>query len=294
MENFWTNYHSHSHFCDGKEAIEAYVKKAIDLNVLSFGISSHAPVSFQCKWCMNHNDMPSYLNQIKALQESYQSRIEIYTGLEVDYIPNIVNPLETKEKYHLDFTVGSIHFIDAFKDGTPWEIDGTYKIFEKGLHEIFRGNVEKVIRKYFELTREMVEHYPPDIVGHLDKIKIQNRSGVNDSTPLYDENSRWYQEEIDQTLKAIQKKGIMVEINTRGLYTEKTSDLYPGFQTLQKMNAYRIPITLNSDAHHPDQIIRQFPESAKILKEAGYREVKILKENQWMTAQLSENGLMCN
>ena len=161
----------HSTYCDGKSELMDYVDQARKLNMISIGFSSHAPVPFPTKWCMKAERFDDYLINIEKIKK-LNSFVEIYKGLEVDFIPGVTSPNLFRDK--LDYTVGSIHFIEKFPDGTPWEIDGTHALFLKGYSEIFNNNIQDVITRYFELTREMIATACPSIVGHLDKIKIQN------------------------------------------------------------------------------------------------------------------------
>ena len=67
----------------------------------------------------------------------------------------------------------------------------------------------------------MVETECPDVVGHLDKIKMQNVNGK-----FFKEEEKWYQEAVIKTLKTIAEKGVIVEVNTRGVYKKATADLF--------------------------------------------------------------------
>src|SRR5690349_14899543 len=126
----WTNYHSHCHYCDGKYAPEEYVKSALKNGLLAYGFSSHAPVPFDCVWTMKPESAHAYVAEIRTLQQAYQRDIELYCGLEVDYIPGVTGPKSLPIlELGLDYTIGSVHFVDAFPDGKRWEIDGSHQVF---------------------------------------------------------------------------------------------------------------------------------------------------------------------
>jgi histidinol-phosphatase (PHP family) len=80
-----TNYPTHSHFCDGKEAPEEYVKEAIKKGMSILGFSGHATVPFNNKWTIPAEKLNEYFTEINRLKVKYQSQIEIYCGLEIDY-----------------------------------------------------------------------------------------------------------------------------------------------------------------------------------------------------------------
>lgn len=278
----WLNFHTHSTYCDGKSTLEEIVDKAKSLDMKWLGFSSHAPLPFDCLWSMKSEKLDKYLNEILTLKS--QTEIEIYAGLEVDYIPNTTGPKYFDEA--LDYTIGSIHFVENFKDGRRWEIDGPHSFFLEGLEKIFSNKIKDVIVRYFELTREMVEHSTPTIVGHLDKIKIQN---IDNN--FFSEDDLWYRHEIEATLDSIQKSGCIIEVNTRGIYQKKTATTYPSPWILELILKRNIQITLSSDAHHCNDLINQFSEAAIILNQIGFQEIHILHGGQWRPFKFNEHGL---
>jgi histidinol-phosphatase (PHP family) len=268
----WSNFHTHSDYCDGKGTLEDYLRSAQRSGMSAIGFSSHAPVPFACKWCMRKEHFSRYVAGIDSLTSAY-SGVDIFKGLEIDFIPDIISPADFRSR--LDFTIGSVHFVDGV-EGKHWEIDNTLEVFKDGLQKIFNNNIRAAVTRYLELTREMVRHHPPDIVGHLDKIKIQN-------TPdrWFEESENWYRDEMDKTLKVVRDRNIIVEVNTRGLYKKKTPDTYPSPWILERICELKIPIMLNSDAHHPDDLIREFEPTAALLKDIGFKNLSILKEGNW-------------
>ena len=279
----WSNFHMHSTYCDGKSEIMDYVDEARKLNMISIGFSSHAPVPFPTKWCMRAGDLGEYLAAIQKIKSS-NSFVQIYKGLEVDFIPGVISPNQFRDK--LDYTVGSVHFIEKFFDGIPWEIDGLHSLFLEGYSKIFNNNIQDVISRYFELTREMVSTACPSVVGHLDKIKIQN---INNK--FFMESDSWYQNEVKKTIDLIQESGVIVEVNTRGIYQKKSNTTYPSPWILEILHKKNIPVTISSDAHHRDDIINQFPQTALLLKKIGFRTISVLSEGAWKPFSFDEHGV---
>lgn len=279
----WTNYHMHSEYCDGTGKLSDYATTARDLGMRSIGFSSHAPLPFHTAWCMKKEKLENYIHTIDTLKPLYPN-LQLYKGMEVDYIPNLISPADFAEI--LDYNVGSIHFVDHFDDRTPWEIDGAHSGFLEGLEKIFQNNIRDAVSRYFELTREMVEKARPSIVGHLDKIKIQNQGGK-----FYSESDSWYQEAVTRTLNVMQKEGSIIEVNTRGIYQKKSDTTYPGPWILERIHQRQIPVTLSSDAHHPKDIINQFKETAALLLAIGFRKISILKDGSWKPVTLTPDGI---
>ncbi|WKN41676.1 histidinol-phosphatase [Tunicatimonas pelagia] len=272
----YTNYHSHCYFCDGKDTPEVYLQRAIQLGMPAYGISSHAPLPYELSWPMKEADRESYVREIERLKEKYTNQIEVYRGLEVDFIPGVVGPSWVKDTFSLDYTIGSVHFVDFFTNGFPWEIDGRHQVFLQGLQEIFANNIEAAICRYYALVRQMVREDPPDIVGHLDKIKIQS-----EGSKLFNERATWYEAEVEKTLDSIAEVGLIMEVNTRGIYKQLTPEPYPSYWILERMRERNIPIMLNSDAHHPREISSHFAEVTARLSAIGYEQVRVLYQGVW-------------
>ncbi len=277
----YTNYHGHCHYCDGKEAPEAYVRAAVEQQMPSYGFSSHAPLPYGLPWPMAPGQLLGYQQEVAALKAQYADQVTIYCGLEVDYIPGVIGPKGMRTQAALDYTIGSVHFVDFFDNGQPWEIDGSYQVFQRGLHDIFNDDIRLAIERYYALIKEMVEKEPPDMVGHLDKIKIQSRAGA-----YFGEQNGWYRQAVLKTLDAIAQRALMVEVNTRGVYKKK-SELYPSPWILARMREREIPIVLNSDAHHPREIATFFPEAVAQLTELGYTTVQQLQGDEWQAVPIA-------
>jgi histidinol-phosphatase (PHP family) len=279
----WSNFHTHSSFCDGKGELSDYVQEAKKLKMLSLGFSSHAPVPFPTKWCMKSERLTEYLESIRKLKIQNHD-LDIYTGLEVDFIPGVTSPNVFKSK--LDYTIGSVHFVEILPDGTGWEIDGTHTSFLEGFEKIFHNNIQDTIERYLELTREMILTACPTIIGHMDKIKIQNIDGK-----FFSEDDSWYQDEIRRTIDVIESSGAIVEVNTRGIYQKKSATTYPSPWILEILNQKNIPVTINSDAHHPSNIVSEFSGTASLLKKIGFKTISILHEGSWKAFSFDEHGV---
>jgi histidinol-phosphatase (PHP family) len=277
----WFNAHTHTNFCDGKNSIAEIVQAAEQNSIVSLGFSSHAPLPFDCKWCMRSEQLTNYQQEIH--QAKSRSTIEIYSALEVDYIPTVIAPTD----FALDYSIGSIHFVDQLKDNVHWEIDGSHQIFLKGLHEIFNNNLQACVTRYFELTREMLLKATPTVLGHLDKIKIQNLEGK-----YFNESDKWYREQIKETVRILQSVGTIVEVNTRGIYQKKSATTYPSPWVIELLIEKNIPLTISSDAHHYSDLTNQFEEAQQLLRAKGLKKMHALVGGNWKPFNFNEKGII--
>ncbi|MCG8700977.1 MAG: histidinol-phosphatase [Bacteroidales bacterium] len=270
-------YHTHTHYCDGGNPAEDYIVEAIKQKLPSYGYSSHAPIAIESDWHVPGDKFSNYLADIATVKQKYSDKIDIYLGLEIDYIPGIAGRnkhiLQSQE---LDYFIGSIHYVDAFENGEQWNIDTSFELFEKGIKEIFSGDPRKAVTRFYEISCEMIEIDQPDIIGHFDKIKMYNQRGN-----FFIESDSWYVELVEMLLKVLKKHNTIVEINTRGYYRYGQEDLYPGQWIIEKMKSMDIPIQVNADAHLPEEITSGIEYGIKKIKEGGYDEVWVLNNSKW-------------
>ncbi len=280
----WTNYHSHNQYCDGDLPIEDHVKKAINKGFLALGISSHSPIFFSGPWSLKAEETEEYFEEIERLKNKYKDKIQVNKSLEVEYIPGRISPKSQEVlDYKLDYILGSVHFVGYFEDGMPWGIDGPFELFEKGLQQLYHGDIKKVVKDYFILTRQMVSEECPEIIGHIDKIKMH---GV----PYFSEESQWYINEIKETLDLVAKNETIIEVNTRAIYLDDTKEPYPSWWVLKEILERNIPIQLNSDSHHPEELDGAYRTTAKRLLELGFRTMRILLNRKWEDVEFDANG----
>jgi len=275
----WTNYHMHSHYCDGDGKLASYVKKAIEKNMYAIGFSSHAPVPFNSDWHMQSDHLDKYISEIECLKGEYED-IKIYSGLEVDYIPGQICPNDYADR-NLDLIIGSVHYAGQFEDQVNCCIDNTREEFDRGLKLIFNNNIRRLVTRYYEIVIEMIKNDPPDIIGHLDLIKK-----LNYNNRYFSENESWYQDIISDVIMTISITNCIVEVNTRGYYLGITKEFYPGKQILKKCFEADIHLTINSDAHHPNEIANNFEDVASVLLDIGYSSIYIFDEGEWRAVQL--------
>jgi histidinol-phosphatase (PHP family) len=284
----WVNFHSHSLFSDGKASPEDFIKSAILKKFPAYGFTCHSPVPFKSGWNMDAENLQEYLSEIGRIRMAYSDKIEVYAGLELDYINGVPHlPVNVLKDLGCDYILGSVHYIDQFPDGSYFSFDGKPEYFFQGIEAIYNNDFRKAITGYFEKTRMMIEKDCPDIIGHMDKIKMHN------SVKHYvNEEEKWYRKEVKETLDLIAEKGCILEVNSRGLYKHNPPLLYPGPWVIKQAFLRNIPVMLNSDAHHPDEIESGFTVSAKILQQCGYKTLRVLKNGSWQDRPFSGKGIL--
>lgn len=248
------NLHTHTHYSDGEYGPELYVAEALNKDLDYIGFTDHAPIpEARVPWAMPLEKLVEYTSEIRSLQLEFSERIQIGLGLEVDYIPGKIHPMHPAiRSMGFDYIIGAVHFLSSFPDGNPCSIDSTTE-FRAALHQIYRNDIRAAVSDYFERIREMVTAYPPDIVAHLDRIKMHNPDQI-----LWSEDETWYYELIMDTLTAIKRQGLRMEINTKGIYQQCQLEPFPSYWIIREAASMGIPMHLASDAHHPSDVCGAF------------------------------------
>jgi histidinol-phosphatase (PHP family) len=272
----------HTHYCDGGAEPVKYVQEAIRQKLTSLGFSAHAPVHFETNWAMPINKFNNYVDEINALKNEFQSQLQIYLGLEIDYFPdNISFTRDILNASTFDYFIGSVHFVDFYPDGRRWTIDGSNEEFRKGFKEIFKNDAIEVTRKFFEYNRKMITDLHPPVIGHIDKLKMQHRDDC-----FIAEDHPVFREELLKTLAVAQQAGSIVEINTRGIYKKRGDTFYPGQDVFKEMNNIGVKVIVNSDAHLPHEITGEFDKAFFALHNAGYKYHYMLIDNEFKQVEI--------
>lgn len=272
------NHHAHTRFSDGVGEPEEYVQAALAAGVEIYGFSDHAPFPEEDNFgSFDFTDLTDYVTVTNALRAEYAGKIELYRSLEVDYVPGEMDVNRPHlQAAKMDYTLGAVHFIGRLADGERWSFQRQDPIFQRGVDEIFGGSVQKTVEAYYALIREMIENHPTDIVAHLDRILKRNS---NDR--FWDRTAKWYRAAVMETLEAIAGAGLIMEVNTRGLYRGDNPTTYPDPWALGQALRLGIPVHLSSDAHAKDQIVGNFTEAAEVLLDVGYESVRIFSQGKW-------------
>jgi len=244
------DYHMHTTFSDGNNDLSEYVAEAIKKGIDEIGFSDHIHLQKE-NWSMDHAALPSYVSNIDRLDNN--SQISVKTGLEVEFIPDKMDGLmRLINRFDFDYLIGSIHHIG------DWLVDN-----EKYIEEWKRRDVDQVYEQYFNLIQNMARTRLFDIVGHLDLVKKFGFRPRRDISGL-----------LLETVEAISKGGMCIEINTGGL-RKPCCELYPSERLLKMCFDNGIFVTFGSDAHSPKDVGSDLDKAVESARKAGY--VKIVR-----------------
>ncbi len=240
--------HNHTTLCNhATGSMEEYIKKAIELKIDVFGFSCHAPMDFEPEYRMNLTQSKIYEKDVLKLKEKYKNDIDIVLGYEVDFMNNSKFIEQDILDAHVDYLIGSVHFIDKWGFDNPQFIGG----YEK-------KDIDKIWEEYFDAVSVMVKTGYFDVVGHLDLIKVFKYLPTKNIINL-----------AHQTMQDIKASGMVLEINSAGL-RKPIKEQYPSYELLELAFKLDIPITFGSDAHAIDQIGFEYEKVLALAKQIGY------------------------
>lgn len=250
--------HSHTQFCDGRDNMEAFARKAASMGFRVYGFTPHSPVPIESPCNMSFESVPAYLEEVERLKCHFPS-IQFLTGMEIDYLGKNWGPAnEYFKKLPLDFTIGSVHFIPN-QNGELIDIDGKPERFKKNLEEKFGGDLDYVIDTFFDHSQQMISEGCFDIIGHFDKIK--HNAGYCRADL---ENTPRYCKQVNDLIDSIIASKVIVEINTKAW--KEHGHLFPAQRHWKRLIKAGVPIIVNSDAHYCDRINESRTEVLKTLK----------------------------
>jgi histidinol-phosphatase (PHP family) len=246
------DYHMHTPLCQHAAGpMEAYVERAIELGLREVGFSDHNPLpeGRGANVRMNEGELDYYVQRVLDLQFQYRAKIEVRLGLELDYVEGLEDYLAAQiARYPFDYILGSIHYLDRECRVGSWSRATNYD-------------------RYVELIGKLARSGLCDIIAHLDVVK---RSG-QPPTPA-----------ISDALRDIAKAGLCLEINTSGYRHPELPEPqpYPALPLVRQAIALGIPLTVNSDAHAPDQVGMKFAEMETFLRANGCRQLVRFAQRQ--------------
>lgn len=299
--------HNHTTLCDGKNTPEEMARAALEAGFTDFGFSGHSYAPFELEYAarsekhadvlralqkemiraasaagvadfrfFDDSDKPSYVEiarrmeegyvrTLRALQRQYAGRLRIAVGMEQDYFAPVQN------RAALDYIIGSVHYLrdDA---GRYYAVDGAPEELDACVAQMCGGDAMAMVRAYYALVVENVRRFRPEVVGHFDLVKKNNRGGR-----LFDENDPAYRAAALEALAACADTGAVFELNTGGIFRGACDAPYPSRFLLEALCARGARVTVNADAHCTEALRYGFDEALALLREIGFARVTVLE-----------------
>jgi histidinol-phosphatase (PHP family) len=289
--------HTHTFFCDGKDDVETYCRRAWEKGYHSLGFSAHGPVTRKTgltnDWNLPEDRLEAYLDAVREARRRWEGKLRVYLGLEVDYIGGLMGPADRDYRdLALDYLIGSVHYIIP-PHAAPFTVDGSREELDRGLKEGFGGNGEALARCYWDQVAAMIRAGGFDILGHADLIKKNNRpSGT--AGAFFDPAGPDYLRRIGEIAALAgeaARSGMVVEVNTGGLNRGKVNETYPSPAMLRLFRAERIPAIITADAHRARDLDGHYGDALEVMRRAGYTETVLFEGREGGRPRWVERGI---
>ena len=240
LVDYHVHFLGHGHHRQEPAEISRYLETAIGRGIREIGAADHDRYRDQYHW-----------ETMRETASGFKD-ISLRLGIEIEYRP----PDEDRLRSLIaglpdpDYVIGSVHFLGDWNFDHPAERD-QYQAWDP----------TELYREYFRVVAQAARTGLFQIVGHLDLIKIYGVRPPGPVAPL-----------AEEALEAIAAAGLVIELNAAGLH-KPVQEIYPSLELLQACHRRGIPITLSSDAHHPEEAGRDVDRAATLAWEAGYRQV---------------------
>lgn len=189
----------------------------------------------------------------------YGQDLEILWGVEIGHpylLPEISREFLSTRTF--DFVLGSVHFL---RDG-------------RDIYEIkceTEEDADELFYAYFDQMLELLDFGMFDSLAHLD-YPLRVLKGV-----LNPPSVKRYITQIEPVLEKMVKKGVALEINTRGLQDYKRRQEPEDWVLRMFYDLGGRRITLGSDAHRLDRIGVGLAEASEKLREIGFSHMTVYR-----------------
>ena len=248
--------HIHTPFCPHgtKDALEAYVLKAIRLGREEITFTEHFPLppgvtkkSFARECSLSHEEVPLYLEAVAEIKKKFAGEIKIYKGFEVDYVEGFEEESTRRLNQYgkeIEDAILSVHFVKY--EGKCYAID-YLPDFKMLLNKM--GHLEDLYNLYYETILKSIEAdlgpFKPKRIGHPSLIRI-----FNQKYPICYEDKGLFSKIVSKMLE----EGYEADFNVAGLRKTDCKETYPSGKLLELMKEYNIKFVGGSDSHEVAQM----------------------------------------
>lgn len=264
-----------SEFCDhAQSSLREMLEAAVQAGYHTFGVTEHAPRvearflypnEIRLGWDVPKivADFERYAQTLPTLAEEFADRLIVLRGFEIEVVPasSYVQLMqEYRHRYEFEYIVGSVHYVDEIS------IDGSVEDFHRAMAA--QGGLEALVIRYYQCLAQMVKALRPEVVAHLDLIKLHGHRFGSLDTPAI-------RRAAEEALEAICETGGIIEVNTAG-YRKGLGEPYPASWLVQMAHRMGIGFCFGDDSHCVEQVGFGIDKAREHLLVNGVRSVTLL------------------
>ncbi len=245
--------HSHVSRSSALRMVQAAQRKGVRV----LGLSEHIFQMRETRLALQHLGLEGpllsfneYIDGVRTA--SSQSNIDVRLGLEVDFIPEKNEQIQTfLQEYSWDFLIGSVHQINEI------QFEANYKWS--------REEGEALWHNYFELLRNTVTSGYFSVISHPVRMRVKN--------PYLPST---FDGELERLAEEAARHDVALEINGYDIL-----HYYSLVRRLAKACLlYQTPISVGSDAHSPGELMQAHQQTEHMLRETGITKIRLWKQMQ--------------
>ena len=276
-QNYKSNCHTHSVFCDGINTIEDMAKEAYERGFYSLGFSGHSPLPYENDWAMKHNELGNYINKVLAVKEKYKGQMDVICGIELDFDSRDIDLTPFK------YIINSIHTLNYKGHQIP--IDTSAALWKAGVETCFDGNMMTAIREYYDQAYKSAIRKEGNIAGHFDLV-----TKFNHVENFFDQHSAEYLNIAKEAIDGVcdMHSDIIFEVNMGALPRTGKKTPYPQDELLCHLNNRGARVTVTSDCHDSRFLEIGYDIAFDAIRRAGFKSVWIISEKGFEEISIGE------
>ena len=205
---------------------------------------------FQKVWLRTNkfkHTLKDYFDFMARLKENHAVKI----GIEVCNFRNQSAVKKILDAWDFDYRIGSVHFLWG------WGFDASKLIDEWSRHDL-----RDVWAEYAAQVELLASSGNYDILGHPFNVRLFKHFPNFDTTPY-----------LERVADALKRADMAVDVNTGTLYRYPVAEISPYADFMRLVAEYNLPVTINSDAHRPEDCGRFFEEAAAYVRSFGIKKI---------------------
>ena len=156
--------------------------------------------------------------------------------------------------------------------------------FKTAIENVFGGDGIAYAKHYFKALADLPNHGSFDILGHFDLL-----TKFNEKEPdLFDTTDPAYRAAATEAAEALVGKVKFFEVNTGAISRGYRTTPYPAPYIIKEMNRLGFGAIISSDCHDRNFLDCGYEDAKRLLKEAGFTEHYVLKEEGFVAIPLED------
>jgi histidinol-phosphatase (PHP family) len=197
-----------------------------------------------------------YFATARALQRDFADSMPVLVAFEAEaYSGYEAAVADLIAEHRPDYIVGSVHHVHDVL------IDGPKELYQQAIESA--GGLEALYCDYFDLQFEILEKLEPEVVGHMDLIRL-NDPGYSERLARPEVWAR-----IERNLDVIAEQGAILDVNVRAL-AKGQPEPYPSRPILVAARERGIAVAPSDDSHGVASVGQHTESGVRLLEELGF------------------------